>query len=57
VRRIIFRSRLDWRSRFMTAALYQIPITRIDGRQATRAECRGSVLLIVNVPACHDRLV
>jgi glutathione peroxidase len=33
----------------MTGALYQIPITRIDGKQTTLAEYRGSVLLIVNV--------
>jgi glutathione peroxidase len=33
----------------MTGALYQIPITRIDGKQTTLGEYRGSVLLIVNV--------
>jgi glutathione peroxidase len=39
-------SRLE---RFMTGALYQIPIVRIDGKQTTLAEYHGSVLLIVNV--------
>jgi glutathione peroxidase len=33
----------------MTGALYQIPLTRIDGKQTTLAEYHGSVLLIVNV--------
>ena len=33
----------------MTGALYEIPLTRIDGRQTTLAEYHGSVLLIVNV--------
>jgi glutathione peroxidase len=33
----------------MAGELYQIPITRIDGKQTTLAEYHGSVLLIVNV--------
>ena len=33
----------------MTSEFYQIPITRIDGKQTTLAEFHGSVLLIVNV--------
>lgn len=33
----------------MTAALYQIPVKRLDGSQTTLAEHKGSVLLIVNV--------
>jgi glutathione peroxidase len=33
----------------MTGALYQIPMTRIDGKQTSLAEYHGSVLLIVNV--------
>lgn len=33
----------------MTASLYDIPVTTIDGRAATLADYRGQVLLIVNV--------
>jgi glutathione peroxidase len=33
----------------MTAALYDIPVTTIDGRATTLADYRGKVLLVVNV--------
>lgn len=33
----------------MTASLYDIPLTRIDGTPATLADYRGDVLLVVNV--------
>jgi glutathione peroxidase len=33
----------------MIGALYQVPITRIDGEETTLTEYHGSVLLIVNV--------